>query len=1057
MLRRKVERLNTQPTTSRPGRLRRLGRAVCALHPSTLTVLAGLCWTAIFALRFFAEDLRGGETRAFISAPLMLVSLALTLLPRLRTIGVHIHLLNLSYVLATVSVLEGHGFSLGLWGLPIIPVLASFLASTRATVFYVLFCFALAFWSYYQVPDLSYQSPPHSQLPIWLAFRGCMLVTLGGVGVLVARQALRRTRRFAEQSALLREQAERAQIANRAKSTLLAHMSHEIRTPMNGILGMASLLEKSPLPLTQAGLVRSMSNCADQLMNLLDLILDLSKIESNSFKLFPEQVDLGELLQTLCPEHDPELVRTGLHYRLDVHRKENPAWIDARRLTQVLRAVFDQIQQTTPQALIDVALKTEQGSQPERFGQRCYQIMIRVQLSQSEEQERSFEELQSIQDHTELHECSRDALNIALASRIAQTLGASLHLHNDGQGAWHFTLHLRAFGSEQQALDQENSQPSPTLSLEERRPEVDTGLDPLPSLQQIRHEQRTRRLCFYIRSTIVSLVFFTLLTFARGNPMTGSVLMLGIAMCFYCLRLLGQGRSLDASRAFLVGGTCFVSICAFLNGQMFSQTLWLVAITPFMSAYLLPLRSTVAIGVGCLVCLVAVSLSGLWFPVQAEIHRSAMTSFLFLFVYLCAFSAIAILSRWFSQREESQLEAQQAVCKTAQEDAVQADHSKTQFLLNMSHEIRTPMNGVLGIAEHLLHEELPEHAREAVMTIHRCGGHLKVLLDQIFERPAGERDSFEALSTPLNLKELLRDTVQLFSAQCRMRGLQIELAAEIGECRVQADPTRMLQILSNLVSNAVKYSDRGVIRLGLELHELDSGTTPPRRNFTIWVRDEGIGMSAEACARIFQDYEQVETREHLARGGTGLGLPISRRLARSMGGELRVESAPQQGSTFFLSLCLPELAPVEDSSAPAEQASEPRDSSPHQAKILVVDDNAVNRRVATLQLQKMGCEVHCAENGLQAVQEARSGDWDLILLDLRMPVLDGLQAALRIRGEEPPQRRVAIVALTADGFEERRLACMEAGMDEHLTKPFRREELQAIVDRFCSSRRSSAA
>lgn len=1050
-----MEPIDPQTAASAPGRLKRAGQALRALHPSTLTILAGICWIALFALRFFVEGFQGGEVRFLIGTSLMLVSLALTLKAQLRTIGVHLHLFNMSYCLASVSILDGHGYSLGLWGLPLIPVLASFLLSTRATIFYVVYCLAVALWSFYQVPDLSYHTPPTNTIPIWIAFRSCVLVTLGSAGVFIARRALLRTQRFSEQSNLLRQQAERAQIANRAKSTLLAHMSHEIRTPMNGILGMASLLEKSSLPLHQASLVRSMSTCAKQLMNLLDRILDLSKIESQSFKLFPEQIDLGELLHELCPEQKTQTA--GLRYELDIHRKANPAWVDARRLSQVLRAVFDQIHQTMPGALVGVTLKAEQEAAQEQSGLRSYQLVMRVQHSQCQEQERDFEELQRLQEHAELHQCSRDALNIALASRIAKAMNASLHLHQDGNGSWHFTLHLRVFASEQEARAHASEDQSLLSPPPKDERDYDAALVVLPSLEELRHEQRSRRLRFYIWAGIVSMVFFGLLTFLRGNPITASVLLVGLAACFYCLRILGQGRSRAAALLFLATGTSISSISAVLNGQMFSQSLWLIAIAPFMSAYLLPLRSTLHLGLVCLACLFAISVSGLSFPVEPEIQRSAITSFIFLFVYLCAFSAIAIFSRLFTEREELQLAAQQQACQIAQEKAVEADRSKTQFLLNMSHEIRTPMNGVLGLAEHLLHEELPESAQEAVMTIHRCGGHLNVLLDQIFERPSSERDSFEALCTPLNLKLLLRDTVQLYSAQCRLRGLRIELAASAPECRVLADPTRMLQILSNLVSNAVKYSDQGVIRVDLELHGLDSSETPPRRHITIRVSDEGIGMSPEACADIFQEYGQVETREHLARGGTGLGLPISRRLARSLGGDLRVESTPKKGSTFFLSLCLPELELVEEPSIAAVQTTGPSTHTARQAKVLVVDDNAVNRRVATLQLEKMGCVVHSAENGLQAVHKARSGDWDLIFLDLRMPVLDGLEAARRIRADEPEGRRVPIVALTADGFQERRTACLEAGMDEHLTKPFRREELLAIVERFCALDRSSAA
>ncbi|MGV3617719.1 MAG: ATP-binding protein [Fimbriimonas sp.] len=368
----------------------------------------------------------------------------------------------------------------------------------------------------------------------------------------------------------------------------------------------------------------------------------------------------------------------------------------------------------------------------------------------------------------------------------------------------------------------------------------------------------------------------------------------------------------------------------------------------------------------------------------------------------------------------------------AKERAEEANRLKSQFLANMSHEIRTPMNGVIGLTDVLLDTPLTEGQREHLQTIQHCGKSLLAIINDILDLSKIESGKLTLERHPVDLSAAVVRAVALYEPEAKRKGLAFALSVEPPAQWVEADEVRLAQVVGNLVSNALKFTDRGYVGVRMRASSQADGKVYAE----IEVSDSGIGIPTERLEAVFQSFVQADGSTTRRYGGTGLGLTICRRLVELMGGSVEARSSTGQGSTFVVRL---EFAAAQarhpgDPAAPGEAASGLR--------VLLAEDNVVNQMVATMQLRRLGCEVEVAEDGAQAVRFAREGRFDLILMDLQMPVLDGLSAARAIRaaGNHTP-----MVALTANVFEEHRQACAEAGMDGHLSKPFRVEDLRGVL------------
>lgn len=414
----------------------------------------------------------------------------------------------------------------------------------------------------------------------------------------------------------------------------------------------------------------------------------------------------------------------------------------------------------------------------------------------------------------------------------------------------------------------------------------------------------------------------------------------------------------------------------------------------------------------------------------------AMISFLTFSAYVIVGVARIQLNR-IRREEFLHVERERQINQTlteAKEAAEAATRAKASFLAMMSHEIRTPMNGILGMAGLLDGCRLDHEARSYAQTIAQSSESLLAILDSILDFTKLDAGKLELELVDTHLPRLIEGVASLMEAAARKKGLTLTIGMSPSlPTWVETDPLRLRQILLNLVGNAVKFTEHGSVSLRIE-GLADSSLI----SFT--VEDTGIGIEAATISRLFSDFTQGDSSISRRFGGSGLGLSICQKLAQLLGGAITVESLPGQGSRFTLTAPFPER--------PEPVLSDPdvlRQVPP--SRILVAEDEPTNRNVISVLLHRAGHHVELAEDGGMAVEAAARGDCDLILMDMRMPGIDGLEATRRIRKLEGEAGRVPIVALTANAMSEDRDSCLEAGMDGFLAKPISPDRLfQMLAD-----------
>ena len=391
----------------------------------------------------------------------------------------------------------------------------------------------------------------------------------------------------------------------------------------------------------------------------------------------------------------------------------------------------------------------------------------------------------------------------------------------------------------------------------------------------------------------------------------------------------------------------------------------------------------------------------------------------------------------------------------ARDEAEAANRAKSEFLANMSHEIRTPLNGVMGVASALSRSSLDPRQREMVGLIESSAQTLEALLSDVLDLARIEAGRLEMRAEPLLPAQALQDVGALFRAAAEAKGLSFDLDLQ-GEALQRAavgDAARLRQILSNLVSNAVKFTGNGAITLSLSA-DVEGAAEGEQITCVFRVRDTGIGFDADTARRLFDRFEQADGSITRRFGGSGLGLAISRSLAAAMGGELTATSIPGAGSVFELRLPMRAATTTSDERTawPAEAGDAPGGDI-GALRVLLAEDHATNRRVVQLILGSAGIEPVCVENGAEAVYAWADGGFDLVLMDMQMPVMDGLTAIRAIRQREAAEGRtpVTILALTANAMPEDVAATRAAGADGHLTKPITAASLLDAVHQASSA------
>jgi len=405
--------------------------------------------------------------------------------------------------------------------------------------------------------------------------------------------------------------------------------------------------------------------------------------------------------------------------------------------------------------------------------------------------------------------------------------------------------------------------------------------------------------------------------------------------------------------------------------------------------------------------------------------------------------------------------AEMAKARALAEDAARA---KADFLANMSHEIRTPMNSVIGMTYLALRADPPAPLRGYLQKIQRSGKHLLGVVDDILDFSRSESGQLAVEHIPFDLNLLLDDVAGLVAERAAAKGLttRIQVDADVPR-QLVGDPLRLRQVLLNYANNAVKFTEQGETTLQVRLDSAAGSTGGAGDEVVLRfsVRDTGIGLDAAQCERLFQSFQQADTSITRRYGGSGLGLAIAKRLTTLMGGEVGVSSTPGLGSTFWftarLGVAHTPPPPERQDAAPAPPvAGEPDLARLAGARALLVEDNELNQEVAQALLASLGLEVHIAHDGAQALGLVQQHDYDVVLMDVQMPVMDGLSATRAIR-RLPGQAGLPILAMTANAMAGDREHCLEAGMNDHVAKPFELDDLVAKLLRWTRARPVAAA
>lgn len=547
-----------------------------------------------------------------------------------------------------------------------------------------------------------------------------------------------------------------------------------------------------------------------------------------------------------------------------------------------------------------------------------------------------------------------------------------------------------------------------------------------------------KKICLYSYIGGAGLAVFVVRRLLDGSMHLVLLFSAALALLI-CARVLTYLDKRPTLASHLVTMAAFVAVAGaqLKDGGKSSPSMWLISIVPLIAADLLGPKQILNYFVLSALCVSA--------PWIAEWLDWSYPSLLLLspteILTIRILAAVVVTTVCVNVGKEYDnyvvqlADKRGEVFKTHQE-AQSLNQEKTEFLRQMSREIRAPLNGIKGMTQVWVRQKLDAETAESVATMDRCANNLLSIINDAQDLSQVEEHQFEITSYPFSISRMVNDIVYLFQGKAQEKNIELYAFGASENCFGIGDEKRLTQILSNFVGNAVKFSDQG--RVELRWRWTDTGVR-------FEVSDEGIGMSQSQVDSLFTEFTQVHEEESVRRGGTGLGLTISKSLVEAMGGTLIVESEAGRGSCFRFDL------PMQSCSLEQLEAHAKQDcsisSSQLDLRILLLDDDLASLWVQRLALESMGCRVECAKTASSALCLAKRKPFDLAIIDLRMPDTNGIEALAMLREQAGQQTQIPAIALTASADPNDKKACLDAGFAELLTKPFDYKALQCAVSK----------